>query len=514
MFVALVRNISIKMSSKSLQYANEFVSFLNSSPTPYHAVDTIKKSLVKANFKELSEKTNWKGQVKKGGSYFVTRNGSSLIAFTVGQKWVPGNGVSIIGAHTDSPTLRVKPVSKLISNGYIQVKCETYGGGIFHSYFDRTFSIAGRLFITKNGKTFPKLVKVDKPILQIPTLAIHLDRSVNTKFEFNKETKLVPIAGLEDSSSAAEGNGKKEAAGEEKEHSCCGGSDLSDDEFHALDSVVKRHSPQLLDVIAQEAGVEVSEIEDFELILYDNNKSTLGGINNEFVFSGRLDNLTSCFCGTEAIIKASTEESLASEPSIRLLALFDHEEIGSQSAQGADSNFIPAVLDRLTSLTGNEASSSGSNISHDSYLYESSAKSFFLSSDMAHGVHPNYAENYEGNHKPKLNGGPVIKVNANQRYVTNSPGIVLLKRVAEKAKVLLQLFVVRNDSPCGSTIGPIVCSKLGIRALDIGNPQLSMHSIRETGGSHDVEKLISLFQSYYENYSEAQDSIVVDGFSE
>lgn len=482
------------MSSRSVQYANEFVSFLNSSPTPYHAVDTIKKSLLKANFSELSEKTNWKGQVKKGGSYFVTRNGSSIIAFSVGQKWIPGNGIAIVGAHTDSPTLRIKPVSKSVSNGYIQVKCETYGGGIFHSYFDRSFSVAGRLLVTQNGKTFSKLVRVDKPILQIPTLAIHLDRSVNTQFEYNKETKLVPIAGLEDLNS------------KEKEHTC-GESDLSDEEFHALDSCVKRHSPELLDVIAKEAGVEVSEIEDFELIVFDHNKPTLGGLNDEFIFSGRLDNLTSCFCGTEAIINSSKD--LDNESGIRLLAMFDHEEIGSKSAQGADSNFIPSVLDRLAPLSGNEASTSSGNVSHNSFLYETAAKSFFLSSDMAHGVHPNYVENYEGNHKPKLNQGPVIKVNANQRYVTNSPGIVLIKQCAEKAKVPLQLFVVRNDSPCGSTIGPIVCSKLGIRALDIGNPQLSMHSIRETGGSADVEKLINLFESYFEHYTAIEETITV-----
>lgn len=491
-------------NGKSLQYASDFVSFLNNTPTPYHAVDNIKKSLISANFKELSEKTNWRGQVKKGGSYFVTRNGSSIIAFTVGKKWLPGNGMAIIGAHTDSPTLRVKPISKSSSNGYIQVRCETYGGGLFHTYFDRSLSVAGRVLLTKDGKTFPKLVKIDKPIIQIPTLAIHLDRSVNEKFQFNKETKLLPIAGLE----------KPESEKNEKKSGCCGGSDLTESEFQALDSVVKRHSPELLNVVAEAAGAQISEIEDFELILYDHNKSTLGGISDEFVFSGRLDNLTSCFCGTEAIIKLAS--TLDDEPCIRLLAMFDHEEIGSKSAQGADSNFIPSVVDRLASLTGNEASEEPLSVTAgntNSYLYETAAKSFFLSSDMAHAVHPNYQDNYETNHKPKINGGPVIKVNANQRYMTNSPGVVLIKKCAEKAKVSLQLFVVRNDSPCGSTIGPIVCSKLGIRCLDIGNPQLSMHSIRETGGSHDVAELINLFESYFENYAALQQNIVIDGYN-
>lgn len=472
--------------------AQDFVNFLNASPTPYHAVDTIKSRLIGAGFRELLEATNWRGQVKKGGNYFVTRNGLSIVAFSVGHKWVPGNGMAIIGGHCDSPTLRVKPVSKQVSNGYIQVRCETYGGGIFHTYFDRTLSVAGRLLVKEGLKVVSKLVKVDKPILQIPTLAIHLDRSVNTKFEFNKETKLVPIGGL----------------APKKSLSCCE-SDLTPSESQALDLVVQRHSPELIGVVADAAGVTPEDIEDFELVLFDTNKSTLGGLNNEFVFSGRLDNLTTCFCSTEALVSCSTPESLANEPGMRVLALFDHEEIGSQSAQGADLNFIPAVIDRLSQLTGNETGPEPVTHASGSYLYETSAKSFFLSLDMAHGVHPNYASNYEDNHKPKLNAGPVIKVNANQRYVTNSPGIVLIKKCAEKAKVPLQLFVVRNDSPCGLTIGPIVCLKLGIRALDIGNPQLSMHSIRETGGLEDVELLVRLFGAYWEEYSEESQKIVV-----
>ncbi|ODV62304.1 aspartyl aminopeptidase [Ascoidea rubescens DSM 1968] len=489
-------------------YANEFVSFLNASTSPYLAVESIKKLLLSSNFTEISERSNWSTKVKKGQSYFVTRNGSSIIAFTVGANWKPGNSFSIVGCHTDSPTLRIKPISSNSSNGYIQVGVECYGGGIFHTFFDRSYGISGRVMINSNDKLIPKIIQINKPILNIPTLAIHLDRAVNQKFEFNKETHLLPIAGLENKAETLDQT-KNSNNSKQDETSQGGCSDheqgkLSDEEFHSLQTMVQRHNKLLIDLIAKECGCEVSAIEDFELILHDTNPSTIGGINDEFIFSGRLDNLTSCFCGSQALVRAS--KNIENESGIRLLACFDHEEIGSQSAQGADSNFIPAVVDRLSSILGTGEES----IINKNHLYQSAAKSFFLSSDMAHGVHPNYALNYESKHKPGLNKGPVIKINANQRYATNSPGILLVKKCAELVKVPLQLFVVRNDSPCGSTIGPIVCSKLGIRCLDIGNPQLSMHSIRETCGTDDVASLVLLFESFWENFSRLEPTILVD----
>lgn len=495
-----------KMSTKALEYASDFVNFLNSSPTPYHAVSVIRSRLLSNGFVELSERKSWAGSINKGSKYFVTRNGSSIIAFTVGQEWRAGNGIAMIGAHTDSPTLRIKPVSKKESEGFIQIGVETYGGGIWHSWFDSDLSLAGRVIVKENGKFVPKLINVDKPILKIPTLAIHLDRDVNNKFEFNKETQLLPIAGLTNASPKAkeeveETNDEKKSSG-----GCCDGPKLSTEEFQSVKNIIERHNEQLVSLFAKEAGVEVSQIEDFEVILYDNKPSTVGGLNDEFIFSGRLDNLTSCFLSTEALIQSS--DNLSNESGIRLISLFDHEEIGSSSAQGADSNFLPNILDRITGLN---AESSDLHVPIVSKILESSSKSFFLSSDVAHGIHPNYSNKYEANHKPNLGSGPVIKINANQRYVTNSAGIVLLKEIGKRANVPLQLFVVQNAAPCGSTIGPILASKTGIRTLDLGNAVLSMHSIRETGSVQDLEWGVKLFKGFFEEFSDVEKTIIIDG---
>lgn len=469
-------------------YVNDFLSFVNASPSPYHAVQTSKKLLVAAGFQELSERDNWESKVELGHKYFVTRNGSSIVAFTVGQKWKPGNGISMIGAHTDSPTFKVKPVSKKESCGYQQVGVETYGGGLWHTWFDRDLSVAGRVFVKQRDQFVPKLIKINKPILRIPTLAIHLDRNVNEKLEFNKETNTSPILGL---------IGK--ALNSKKEESTQGEEKLS------LLKMTQRHHKNFLDLIAQELNVSSEDIQDFELVLYDTQLSAVGGINDEFVYSPRLDNLCSSYCSVAALIESVTENnSLAADDSIRLISLFDHEEIGSTSAQGAQSNFLGAIITRLASLPLGGKSTASSP-------FETFSKSFMLSSDMAHGVHPNYDSKHESLHRPQLNQGPTIKVNANQRYATNSPGIVLLQNCAEQAKVPLQLFVGRNDTPCGSTIGPFIAANLGVRTLDIGNPQLSMHSCREVCGSDDIEYAVKLYTKFFENFADLEKRILVDG---
>lgn len=466
------------------QYANEFLNFVNSSPSPYHAVHTTKKLLIAAGFKELSERDSWR--IEAGHKYFVTRNASSLIAFAVGAKWEPGNGVAMIGAHTDSPTFRVKPVSKRESNGYQQVGIETYGGGLWHTWFDRDLSVAGRVFIKSNGQFVPKLIKINKPILRIPTLAIHLDREVNQKLEFNKETNLTPVLGLVKNSL----NNRKSS----------GDSDIEKSDV-SLKVASQRHHRNLVDLIASDLNVNVEDIEDFELVLYDTQPSVIGGINDEFIYSPRLDNLCSSYCSATALIEScSNSEALQNDDCVRLISLFDHEEIGSASAQGALSNFLETILSRLA-LTKDGISK----------RFESFAKSFMLSADMAHAVHPNYASKHEEQHRAHLNEGPTVKVNANQRYATNSPGVVLLKECANRANIPLQLFVGRNDMPCGSTIGPLIASRLGIRTLDIGNPQLSMHSCREVCGSEDVGYAVNLFTEFFESYNELEKSIIVDG---
>ena len=244
------------------------------------------------------------------------------------------------------------------------------------------------------------------------------------------------------------------------------------------------------------------------MVLYDTHESCAGGLNEELIFSPRLDNLEMSFCSTVGLINSVTSStSLDDDVSIRLVSLFDHEEIGSNTAQGADSNFLPTIIRRLSVLPG-----FGGISEPDPDAYEQSlSKSFLISADMAHSVNPNYAAKYETDHKPEMNKGTVIKINANARYATNSPGIVLVEEVARRARVPLQLFVVRNDSSCGSTIGPMLSAALGTRTLDLGNPQLSMHSIRETGGIYDVDYAIKLFESFFVHYTELAGRFLVDG---
>jgi aspartyl aminopeptidase len=335
----------------------------------------------------------------------------------------------------------------------------------------------------------------DCVVLRIPTLAIHLDRQET--FSFNKETQLFPIAGLVAAELSRQGktDDKPTVSTPESE----------DAPFYPLKAPVDRHHPYIVELIAKEAGVEAADVVDFEMVLYDTHKPCVGGLNEELIFSARLDNLEMTYCSTMALIKSvAAPDSLDEESSIRLISLFDHEEIGSNTAQGADSNLLPAIVRRLSVLTDDE-------VEPGNTLYEQTlASSFLVSADMAHSINPNYAGKYESDHKPEMNKGTVIKINANARYATNSPGIVLLEEIARRAKVPLQLFVVRNDSSCGSTIGPMLAAALGARTLDLGNPQLSMHSIRETGGVYDVDYAIKLFESFFEHYSELEGKILVD----
>ncbi|KAJ5306489.1 hypothetical protein PENANT_c031G07049 [Penicillium antarcticum] len=485
------------MASK--QSALDFLSFVNAAPTPFHAVHEAKVLLAKAGFQEIKEKDSWASTCQPGGKYYLTRNTTTLVAFAIGKKWQPGNSISMIGAHTDSPVLRVKPVSKKSGEGFVQVGVETYGGGIWHTWFDRDLGVAGRVMTRAgDGSIVQKLVKIDKPILRIPTLAIHLDRQET--FAFNKETQLFPIAGL----IAAELNrtGETKAAESDK-----------DGEFSPLKAVTERHHPYFVELIAAEAGVKPADILDFEMILFDTHKSCLGGMLDEFIFSPRLDNLNSTFCATVGLIDSVADKSaLENEDAIRLIALFDHEEIGSRTAQGADSNILPSIIRRLSVLPSSSPKDADLSTAYEQTL----STSFLVSADMAHSINPNYAGKYEPDHKPEINKGPVIKINANARYATNSPGIVLLEEIARKTTkesgehVPLQLFVVRNDSSCGSTIGPMLSAALGARTLDLGNPQLSMHSIRETGGTHDVAHAIRLFTGFFKHYSELSKTILVD----
>ena len=492
-------SMSKSKNEASAKAANDFLTFVNASPTPFHAVDGAKQRLVKAGFEEIRERDDWASTCKPGGKYYLTRNTSTILAFAVGKMWKPGNPVAMIGAHTDSPCLRIKPVSKHQSEGFLQVGVETYGGGLWHTWFDRDLSIAGRAMVkTEGGEFHQKLIKIDRPILRIPTLAIHLDRQET--FSFSKETQLFPIAGLVAAELERQGKTAEEVKSEAAKEK-----DLSGP-FNPLKILTERHHPYIVELIAIEAGVDAANVVDFEIVLYDTQRSCIGGLNNELIFSPRLDNLEMSYCSTMGLIGSSSSSSLEKETCIRLISLFDHEEIGSQTAQGADSNLLPSVIRRLSVLPSGDDFEPETATAYEQTL----ASSFLISADMAHSVNPNYAGKYETSHRPEMNKGTVIKINANARYATNSPGIVLMQEIARRKDVPLQLFVVSNVSSCGSTIGPMLSAALGTRTLDLGNPQLSMHSIRETGGVYDVDYGIKLFESFFEHFSELERKIFVD----
>uniref|UniRef100_A0A5B6YJS3 Putative aspartyl aminopeptidase isoform X1 n=1 Tax=Davidia involucrata TaxID=16924 RepID=A0A5B6YJS3_DAVIN len=473
----------------------DLINFLNASPTAFHAVDEAKKRLKSAGYEHISEREDW--NLQAGNKYFFTRNHSTIVAFAIGKRYVAGNGLHIIGAHTDSPCLKLKPISKVSKGGFLEVGVQTYGGGLWHTWFDRDLAVAGRMII-REGKDDSisyshRLVRIEEPIMRIPTLAIHLDRGVNDGFKVNTHNHLVPVLAT---SIKAELNKVVAENGPGEVGVPIDGK--KSNERSKTDS--QKHHSILLQLLATQVGCEPDDICDFELQACDTQPSIVAGATKEFIFSGRLDNLCMSFCSLKALIDASSDSGLEDETGVRLVALFDHEEIGSKSAQGAGS---PAMLDALSRITSSFAS--------DSKLLEKAIqRSFLVSADMAHALHPNYMDKHEENHQPKLHGGLVIKHNANQRYATNAVTSFIFREIAVKHNLPIQDFVVRNDMPCGSTIGPILASGVGIRTVDVGAPQLSMHSIREMCAVDDVKHSYEHFKAYFEEFSHLDAKITVD----
>ncbi|KAG8880249.1 hypothetical protein FRB97_000961 [Tulasnella sp. 331] len=472
-----------KMTSTSA--ANALVTFINASPTAWHAVHNASALLEKAGFKRVEEGSNWEKDLEGGSKVFYTRNQSTLLAFTVPKAgFKPGTGVS-------APTCAFAH-GNLADFEIDQVGVETYGGGIWHSWFDRDLSLAGRVVVanqssasTKDSRTIDshkftsKLVKINRPILRIPTLAIHLDRGVNDNFKFNNETEFIPILGQ----ISAQLNGKRA-----KQVEKMGDSSDDDDKLQTGGSVVaNNHHLGLLDLLAEELGVGVDAIQDFELATYDTQPSCLGGLNNEFIFSPRLDNLMSTFSAVEAIIRSSSQSSLQElEGNINAIICFNHEEVGSVSSTGAESSMLPNFLSRLSPTPSEHATTI--------------SRSFLISADVGHAVHPNYTAKHEENHRPVMNGGIALKTNAKQKYTTDAWGSFLIRKLVERKGGNVQEFSSRNDMPCGSTVGPML-SKIGVRTVDVGMTILSMHSCRETGGAHDVQSYIDLFQAFFEGFA-------------
>ena len=418
------------------QFNSQLMDFVAKSPTPFHAVDQMAQQLTAAGFEQLLESDDW--QLRAGGRYFISRNGASIVAFCVGSDDLLQNGLRIIGAHTDSPCLKVKPNPELYNKKYFQLGVEVYGGVLLNPWFDRDLSLAGRVtYKLQNGQLKNALIDYKKPIAVIPSLAIHLDREANNSHSVNPQTDIPPIL-----MRAKEEN-------------------LS---FREM----------LLEQLPAADG-EACHVLDYDLSFYDVQPPALVGLNEEFIASARLDNLLSCYVAMRALIKADGKQSC-------VMVCNDHEEVGSRSAIGAQGPMLKSVLHRL--------------VGSDSQLTRVLDRSMLISVDNAHGIHPNFASRHDGNHGPILNDGPVIKRNANQSYATNSETSSLFRYFAEAAEVPVQNFVVRTDMACGSTIGPITASQLGVNTLDVGVPTFAMHSIRELAGSDDAFYLFKALQFF------------------
>ena len=414
------------------------IDFIQSSPTPFHAAQTLAERLQAAGFQPLDERDEW--NIEEGGRYYVLRNQSSLIAFSLGQPGALENGLRMIGAHTDSPCLRVKPQPELSRHGLWQLGVEVYGGALLAPWFDRDLSLAGRVTCRDaEGRLLNLLIDFERPIAIIPSLAIHLNRDVNNGFAVNPQTDLPPVL-----AHAIEPNRDLRA--------------LLASELHSRHP---EHGP--LTVL------------DYELSFYDTQAPAVIGLDDAFIAAARLDNLLSCHAGLEALLASDGNQA-------SLLVCTDHEEVGSASSCGADGPFLEDVLRRL--------------LPDDSQRIRTIQRSVLVSADNAHAIHPNYADRHDGNHGPQLNAGPVIKINSNQRYATSSETAALFRHLCEQTGVPVQSFVVRTDMGCGSTIGPITSSRLGVRTVDIGAPTFAMHSIRELAGVKDVAYLQQVLTAF------------------
>ena len=424
------------------QFNHQLCEFIGAASSPFHAVSEMVRRLQAAGFVELDEESA--RELKAGGRYYITRNGSSMVAFVCGSESPPLEGLRMVGAHTDSPCLMVKPNPEKLRNGCFQLGVQVYGGALLNPWFDRDLSLAGRVsFQSLDGQLRTALIDYRIPLATIPSLAIHLDRGVNDSRSINPQTDILPILFQQS------------------------GEDPAD--FRAL---LKAR------LLEEHPDCAVQQVLDFELAFYDTQAPAVIGLQQEFIASARLDNLLSCYVGLQALLQSDGAAS-------SLLVCNDHEEVGSLSAAGAQGPMLRSLLQRIAG---------------DEHAYaELAERSLMISADNAHAIHPNFADRHDDNHGPQMNQGPVIKVNASQRYASNSETTGFFRMLAAAEDVPVQAFVVRSDMGCGSTIGPITAGVTGIRTIDIGVPTLGMHSIRETAGTRDAWDLCRVLRRFYDH---------------
>lgn len=427
------------------KFAENMLDFIYESPTQFNAVAVSTEILEKNGFEKLNPKENWKLEV--GKKYYTTKNSSALVAFKVNSDEVEKEGFRIIGSHTDSPGFRIKPNAEMESCGaYLKLNTEGYGGMILSTWLDRPLAMAGRVFLRGENpfKPVERIVNINKPVCIIPNLAIHMNRSINDGYKYNKQTDMLPLVGL-------------------------------------INEQLEKEN-YMIKLLASELNVEIEEIIDFDIFLYEYEKGCFTGANEEFISTGRLDNLSMYYSSVEALLDSDSKSGIS------IAVGFDNEEVGSSTKQGADSNMLLNILERICISLGKDRQQ----------FFEAIENSFIISSDLAHAVHPNVNGMADPTNRPVMGKGPVIKVHAGQAYTSDGYSISVYKEICRECGVEYQEFVNKSDQRGGSTIGPISSTHIDIPSVDIGAPILSMHSIRELGCSEDFYNTYKTFVKFYE----------------
>lgn len=425
------------------QITNELLDFIQNSPSCYHAIDNMKNILDENGFCEISEGKAW--DLKEGGKYYVIRNYSSIIAFKIPNKNF--KGFNIVASHSDSPTFKIKENYQIeVDKKLVKLNVEKYGGMIFSSWFDRPLSIAGKVVVKEGNKFVSKLVNIDRDLVVIPNLAIHFNRNINDGYKYNAQVDMLPLYG---------------------------GIDAKD---------------TLMKLVAENVGVKEEDILGSDLFLYNRMKGSIWGANEEFISSPKLDDLQCAFSSLKGFLAGENENT------VQVHAVFDNEEVGSLTKQGAESTFLADTLKRINGAMGR---------GEEDYL-RAVANSFMISADNAHAVHPNFSQKSDPTNRPYMNEGIVVKFNANQKYTTDSMSAAVFKTICEDAGVPYQVFTNRSDMAGGSTLGNISNSKVSLNTVDIGLPQLAMHSAYETVGIKDTYYLVKAIENFY-SYSITQE---------